>query len=172
MSNAATRDDTSHSASTSGGAKLSNRLVAISTFDAARLREEWRKMYRSEPPRLSRDLMLRVLAHGMQERVLGGPGPTARRNLRELGRKLEKGADLGIAGDVRLKPGARLIREWHGKIHVVIVLDEGFEFEGRRYRSLSRIARAITGTRWSGPRFFGLRRPPRPFTARGRDHHE
>ena len=95
-------------------------------------------------------------AIGIQELLFGGLPKWAARRL--------AGSEEGFDGDEaasapiepRLKPGARLVREWHGRAHSVIALDDGFEFEGRRYRSLTQIAHAITGARWSGPRFFGL----------------
>ena len=75
--------------------------------------------------------------------------------------------DAAVAPAVRLKPGTTLVREWHGRTHTVLVLaDGGFEHEGRRYPSLTRLARAITGAHWSGPRFFGLRRGTRSADAR------
>ncbi len=172
MANNAVHENANRPESTFGGSSLSDKITALSGSDAARLRAEWRKLYRTEPPRLSRDLMIRAIAYKVQERVLGGLGAATKRTLRELARKLETDDDLGTAANIRLKPGAKLIREWHGRSHIVVVLDEGFEFDGKRYRSLSEIARAITGAHWSGPRFFGLRRPPKPFTSRGMDRHE
>jgi hypothetical protein len=120
------------------------------------LRLSWRKLYRREPPLgLSRDLMIRVLANKMQERAYGGPSPSMSRRLSTLAGVFEKGGpsfDLGVV----LKTGARLVRQWRGHTHTVLVLEDGFEYEGQRYRSLTMIAARITGAHWSGPRFFGM----------------
>jgi hypothetical protein len=141
---------------------LPSRLARLPDLDSAALRDEWRRLRRSEPPRISRDLLVRAIAYGLQEREFGGLPKWARQSL----------AGLAVASDAEsghgtespksgppapvLKPGGRLVREWHGRTHSVVVLDDAFEFEGRRYRSLTHIAREITGAHWSGPRFFGL----------------
>jgi Protein of unknown function (DUF2924) len=135
------------------------RLDRLQEFDGSALREEWRQLLRSEPPRISRDLLMRALAYRLQELELGGLPKWARQSLAGAA-----AADPPKAGGAstpkpalpRLKPGARLVREWHGRIHSVIVLDDAFGFEGQRYDSLTKIARKITGAHWSGPRFFGL----------------
>ncbi len=85
-----------------------------------------------------------------------------KRKLRALAQTFKAEIEVLPSPTISLKPGAKLIREWGGKTHCVIVLENGFDFEGRRYSSLSRIAREITGARWSGPRFFGLRQGARP----------
>ncbi len=133
--------------------------------------KEWRRLYRSPPPKqLSRDLLIRAIAYKLQEQVHGGLGKVIERQLRRLAKpapdELGKAKDLGLS----LKPGVKLVREWHGDTHAVLVHEDSFEWQGRRYRSLSMIARAITGTRWSGPRFFGLKPRPRPFAAGESDH--
>ena len=120
------------------------------------LRLSWRKLYRREPPvGLSRDLMIRGLANKMQERAYGGPSPSMSRRLNTLAGEFEKGGPSFDPGVV-LKTGARLVRQWRGHAHTVLVLADGFEYEGQRYRSLTMIAARITGAHWSGPRFFGL----------------
>ena len=132
------------------------QLAHLQTLNGAALREEWRRRCRSEPPRISRDLLVRALGYRIQELLFGGLPKWAAWRLAgsEEGFEGDEGAPAPI--EPRLKPGARLVREWHGRAHSVIALDDGFEFEGRRYRSLTQIAHAITGARWSGPRFFGL----------------
>ena len=123
------------------------------------LRLAWRKLYRREPPTgLSRDLMIRALANKMQERADGGPSRSLRRRLHTLAGEFEKGRRSFDPGVV-LRTGARLVRQWRGRAHTVLVLEDGFEYEGQRYRSLTMIAARITGTHWSGPRFFGLIKP-------------
>ena len=131
-------------------------LVGLSAHD---LRIAWRRLHRDKPPRcMSRDLMIRAIAYRMQERAHGGLAPATRRRLRSVIGEIEtKGAgafDPGIA----LKPGARLVREWGGQMHTVIVHEDGFDYGGERYPSLTKIATRITGAHWSGPRFFGIRK--------------
>jgi DUF2924 family protein len=120
------------------------------------LRLVWRKLYRREPPLgLSRNLMIRAIANMMQERAYGGPGVAMKRRLTTLAGEFEKGGSSFDPGVV-LKAGARLVRQWRGHAHTVLVLQDGFEYEGQRYRSLTMIAARITGAHWSGPRFFGM----------------
>jgi hypothetical protein len=120
------------------------------------LRLAWRQLHRVEPPQgLSRDLLIRALAHQRQEQSYGGTGRALRRRLEALTREREKrGGSFNPAA--ALKTGATLVRQWRGHTHAVLVRDDGFEYEGERYRSLSGIAKRITGVHWSGPRFFGL----------------
>jgi len=107
---------------------------------------------------MTRELMIHALAYRMQERVHGGLAPVTKRKLHSLVAGIEaKGIEAFDPGIV-LKPGARLVREWAGKTHTVVVLEEGFEYDGERYPSLTKIATRITGAHWSGPRFFGIRK--------------
>ena len=143
---------------------LTERLTALASLDAASLRAEWRRLYRSHPPkRAGRNILAHAVAYKLQERALGGLSATAKRKLRDLAEQLESGNGTVFDPGIVLKPGAKLLREWGGDTYVVIALEDGFEFEGRRYRSLTKIAREITGTHWSGPRFFGLKRVPKAF---------
>jgi hypothetical protein len=153
--------------STANAFALDERLAALGGLGLGldQLRAEWRRLHRAAPPvRLSRDLLLRSIAHRLQEDAFGGLGPAARRRLAGLARGVAaQGKPTPAPAPVRLKPGTTLVREWHGRTHTVLVLaDGGFECQGRRYSSLTELARAITGARWSGPRFFGLRRGIRP----------
>ena len=130
-------------------------LAALQSLSNDDLRRRWTEVSRRSPPKhTSRDMLLRGLAYRLQEKALGGLKPATRRRLSKLAGQLEAGADPQVPR--RMKPGARLLREWRGEMHHVTVVDKGFEYRGRPYRSLSVIAREITGTRWSGPRFFGL----------------
>jgi hypothetical protein len=104
---------------------------------------------------LSRDLIIRGLADELQQRAHGGPSRALRRRLQILAGELEKGARSVDPGMV-LKTGASLVRQWRGHTHTVLVREDGFEYEGQRYRSLTVIAEQITGAHWSGPRFFGV----------------
>jgi hypothetical protein len=118
------------------------------------LRLAWLKLYRKEPPLgLSRGLMIRAIANIMQERAYGGVSPSMKRRLNTLAGEFES---LSFHPGVVLKTGARLVRQWRGHAHTVLVLEDGFEYEGQCYRSLTMIAARITGAHWSGPRFFGV----------------
>ena len=152
---------------TSGAADLTTRLVALPGTPHGALRAEWRRLYRSEPPkRVSRDLLELGIAWKLQERALGGMSAALKRRIADLAKTMETRGDLARARAVTLKPGARLMREWRGETHDVRVLEEGFEWRSARWRSLSAIAREITGTQWSGPRFFGLELRAKPADGR------
>ena len=149
------------------------RLSASTIFE---LRGEWRRLHRAAPPmRLSRDLLMRGITYKLQERPLGGLSKSILRRLERLSLNLQTptapillktGARLvrlslnlqTPTAPISLKTGARLVREWRGVTHSVLVHADGFEWRGRRYRSLTLIAHEITGAHWSGPRFFGLRK--------------
>lgn len=140
-------------------AETRDRLVRLEQMSGHELRAEWRRLVRSPPPNLSRDLLVRALAYRVQEIAEGGLPKAALRRLSGLADASASGREIACELAPVLKPGARLVREWHGRTYTVAVTHEGFEHEGRVYRSLSQIAREITGARWSGPRFFApLRR--------------
>lgn len=130
-------------------------LAEIETLDRAALSAAWEAVFGSPvPKRLSSPFLRRYLAFEMQARERGGLPKGFVGRLQAAGRD-----DRGTSSSA-LKPGGRLIREWNGVTHVVDVIDGGFLWKGQRYASLSPIARAITGARWSGPRFFGLKKLP------------
>jgi len=136
-------------------------IAALSGLETDRLRIEWRRLYRTEPPpRLSRDLLLRAVAYKIQERAHGRLAQATKRRLRSLAQEMVTNGHSAFGPGISLKSGARLVREWHGRTHIVVVLEDGFEHDGCRYRSLTQIARRITGAHWSGPRFFGLAKSP------------
>jgi DUF2924 family protein len=133
-------------------------LARLPMLDLDELREEWRRLNKVDAcPRLSRDLLVRAVAYRLQELALGGLRPEPQRRLRQIAMELKQ---AGVA-TIRLRPqlpsGTRLMREWRGRRYEVVVLDVGFSWQGAHYRSLSAIARTITGTPWSGPLFFGLK---------------
>jgi len=134
------------------------RLSALTIFE---LRGEWRRHNGMPPPmRLSRDLLLRGIAYKLQERASGGLSKVTIRKLEKVAAERSGSGAAPPVPPIALKPGTRLVREWRGVTHSVLVLDDGVEWRGRRFRSLSEVAREITGAHWSGPRFFGLRRRP------------
>ena len=139
-------------------------LSRLPTLDIGELRQQWRGLYKTQaPPNLSRELLVRAVAHRMQELALGGLRPEPRRQLLRIARQFKETGEATIRARPELKPGTRLMREWQGRTYDVLVLDDGFSWQNTRYRSLSAIARKITGTAWSGPLFFGLK-PNRPAT--------
>jgi hypothetical protein len=144
--------------------ELSNVEVEIASLldrSTRELRLAWRKLHGTEPPLgVSRDLPIRSLAYELQQRASGSPNFTLRRRLQTLAGALERGA-LSIDPGVVLRAGWTLVREWRGHPHTVFVREDGFEYEGERYRSLTVIAERITGAHWSGPRFFGVTRQAR-----------
>ena len=126
------------------------------------LRRAWRTLHHTGPPLgLSRDLIVRGLADKLQQRAHDGPSRALRRRLQILAGEFEKGA-RSFDPDIVLKTGATLVRQWRGHTHTVLVREDGFEYDGWRYRSLTVIAERITGANWSGPRFFGLGKRTRP----------
>jgi Protein of unknown function (DUF2924) len=137
---------------------IAAKLQALEQMDHAALRAEWRRLYRAHPPkRVARDLLLLAAAWKIQEQAYGGLGAATSRHIADLAETLERDGDVTRSRVAHLKPGAKLVREWRGETQTVIVCEEGFEWKGRRWRSLSVIAREITGGHWSGPRFFGLK---------------
>jgi hypothetical protein len=139
--------------------ELGKRLAALAELDYSELRVEWRRLYRAHPPKkMSRDLLELGVAWKLQEKALGGFGASSKRRLADLAQTMATRGDLVKARAVTLRPGARLVRQWHGETHEIVVLEDGYRWRGEHWRSLSAIARAITGTQWSGPRFFGLNR--------------
>ena len=135
-------------------ASLNDDLAALATMSPARLRLEWKKHYKALPPDFTADLLARGIAHLLQERAHGGLPPAIRRELDQL---VRRGARDGkIERVTRIKAGTRLARDWGGRTHHVVIVDDGFLYNDQRYASLTAIAREITGAGWSGPRFFGL----------------
>lgn len=132
-----------------GAAEIEAEVEALARLDLNGLREAWRRRYGPTPPIRSPDLLRRMLAFEIQAGHFGGLDPELRRRLR----RTDVEAPRRKPG---LQPGTRIVREWRGGRHEVEVVDGGFQWEGSTYSSLSDVARAITGTRWSGPRFFGL----------------
>jgi hypothetical protein len=141
-------------------------LSRLPTLDIGELRQQWRGLYKTPAPaNLSRELLLRAVAYRMQEVALGGLRPARQRQLRQMAQQFNRIGAANMPPRPELKPGTRLMREWQGRTYDVLVLDDSFSWQDTRYRSLSALARKITGTAWSGPLFFGLK-PNRSATHR------
>jgi len=137
-------------------AEVDRQIAVLVDRSTHELRLAWRQLYCTGPPRgLSRDLLIRALANQLQERTHGGASRALRRRLQTLTGEFERGSGSFDPG-LLPKTGTTLVRQWRGRTHKVLVGEDGFEYEGQRYRSLSVIAERITGAHWSGPRFFGL----------------
>lgn len=140
------------------GGPVARQIAELEGMDLEALRALWRKLYRQPAPRFfRRELLIRGLAYQIQVKAHGGLSPKTRRKLLRIAEQHESGAGFTTAdAPRRLRPGTRLVRAWQGVTHNVNVLDDGFEWNGTKYRSLSAIAKAITGTNWNGFNFFGL----------------
>jgi hypothetical protein len=137
---------------------LAHEIAALRQTTHADLKERWRALYCTEPPRrISRDLLVRALAYRIQEKALGGLKPSTRRLLIKVAANASARRPIQVAPELSLRPGTVLLREWHGTQHQVIVREDGIVFRGKQYKSLSEVAYRITATKWSGPRFFGLK---------------
>jgi hypothetical protein len=134
---------------------LESEISALEQAGVIALRAEWRRLFGGEPPRLSRDLLVRALAYRVQERAMGGLSRASLKRLHGLAENAE-GREPPPEPAASLRSGAKLVREWHGRTHVVVVTDTGFDYAGSSHKSLTQIAKLITGAHWSGPRFFGL----------------
>jgi Protein of unknown function (DUF2924) len=137
-------------------AELDGEIAGLVDRSTQELRCAWRTLHHTGPPvGLSRDLIIRGLADKLQQRAHGGPSRALQRRLRILTGEFENGARC-FDPSIMLKTGATLVRQWRGHTHTVLVREDGLEYEGQRYRSLTVIAERITGAHWSGPRFFGV----------------
>lgn len=136
-------------------ASVEKEIEALSHVPRAELAEQWQVLYRSNPPKgVSRRFLIAAIAHALQLRAHGRTASSLQRRIERVAAKRSRNAKSSPANNPA--PGARLIREWNGSTYTVDVTEDGFVWDGVPYRSLSAIARSITGTRWSGPRFFGL----------------
>ena len=135
---------------------VERQIAGLANRSTQDLRVAWRQLYRTGPPLgLSRDLLIRALAHRLQEQGYCGMSRALRRRLQSLAEASAK-ATMAVDPGLVLKAGTTLVRQWRGHTHTVLVHNDGFEHEGQRYRSLTAIAERITEAHWSGPRFFGL----------------
>lgn len=136
---------------------LTDTLNGLAALPPAALRAEWRRLYRGPAPEFSPDLLARGIAWRLQERLHGGLALAVERELIRVVGQGATPAQPGAPASTSLRPGTRLVRSWNGETYSVLVTDDGYHFNDQTYGSLSSIAQAITGTKWSGPRFFGLK---------------
>ncbi len=136
------------------------QLAALKITPTLKLRQQWRELFGKEPPLFNRKYLESRLAYRLQELAYGGLKPETLKRLAALAKQFDDLDPVRRRANRNLKPvsGTRLIREWQGIEHVVTVRDDGYEWQGRPYKSLSPIANAITGSRWNGLVFFGLKR--------------
>jgi hypothetical protein len=156
--------------------EVEREIVALDTLATKALQQRWRELYKTEaPPRIRPGFLRRAIAYRLQELAFGGLKPQTRRQLQKLAAQMRSQREpantvSSLASSHRtpprtiilprrvLSPGTRLMREWNGSTEIVEVVAEGFVWRDRPYRTLSAVAVAITGTKWSGPKFFGLAR--------------
>jgi hypothetical protein len=137
---------------------IGDLLKALPEMNRAALCQQWQARFNKPAPEgVRKELLVRMLAYRIQEQAFGGLSARSRRRLDEMAAAISSNPKTAIANMASRKPGTQLIRSWKGKTHTVTVQDSGYQYDGRRYRSLSEIARHITGTQWSGPLFFGLK---------------
>ena len=137
---------------------LEQQLTELPGMSPAQLRAKWRECWRKPAPEIGPDLLRRGIAWKLQSRIYGDVPTHIKRELERAAESLRRGEELLNAKRPSLKPGTRLVRSWRGKVHRVLVLDDGYEYDDRRFSSLTQVASAITGTHWSGPDFFGLKK--------------
>ncbi len=140
-------------------ADIDQQIEQLGRLSPAQLRSRWRDVYREPAPDISPRLLARGIAYRQQERAYGGLARTAEKQIGAITKRLERTGSVTDPHAVTIKPGTRLVRSWNGKVHSVLVCDTGYELNGRHYASLTQVARDITGAHWSGPRFFGLKKP-------------
>ncbi|MEQ9112482.1 MAG: DUF2924 domain-containing protein [Rhodospirillaceae bacterium] len=137
---------------------LEKRIKALANCDTPELQTRWSETFKSQPPKnASRDFLHRALAHHAQVEALGGLKAKIKRRLAQMTKAMAADPEYSPGPAPSLRAGTKLVREWQGKRFEVMILETGFAFDGRTYDSLSQIATDITGTRWSGPLFFGLK---------------
>jgi hypothetical protein len=133
---------------------ISQQLNALQGLDFKALAMRWQKLFKTEPKALRREVMIAEIAYQLQVKLYGGLNKTTKNKLERMAFGVQQQSQPKFT----LSHGTRLVREWNGTQHIVTVCEQGFEYQGKPYRSLSHIACEITGTRWSGPLFFGLKK--------------
>ncbi len=136
---------------------IQKRLTALAAIEREALLAEWSRHFKAPPRNTRRDYLLAEISYHLQARSLGGISTTVKNKLE----RMAFGGQSQHQGKFTMQPGSRLVREWNGRAHTVIVHADWYEYEGARYRSLSKVATAITGAHWSGPLFFGIKKQKR-----------
>ena len=135
---------------------LENRLAELGAMSPTQLRAEYRHSFKAEPPNVGPSLLSLAIAYRVQEKARGGLSSEHARQLSAVASQLARDGTVSVDAASELKAGSRLVRHWRGVPHQVLIRDDGYAYGDRIYQSLTQIARDITGTNWSGPRFFGL----------------
>jgi hypothetical protein len=137
---------------------VTQKLSSLPSLTKAALHDLWRRLFKGDPlPEIRKDLMLQIVAYRLQEQELGGLNDAYCRRLRRLAQEFEAHPKATLSSRPPIKAGTRLVRQWKEEVHVVNVESKSYEYKGTHYENLSQIARLITGTRWSGPLFFGVK---------------
>src|SRR6266446_5206353 len=140
---------------------LETEIGRLPNLSLLELRQRWKTLFGHPAPKsLRRNFLARAMAYQMQVETYGGLSVATKRRLREIASAVRNGDANAILGSSRIKPGTQMIRQWQTTTHTVTALAEGFEWNGRTYKSLSAVANAITGTNWNGFAFFGIKRAP------------
>lgn len=146
----------------------SRKLASLESSPIKALKQQWRALYGSEPPRrVSRELLTRAVAYRLREQARGALKPSTRKLLVRVANDARRGQLLKFDATVPASAGTVLVRDWHGTTHEVRVLDRGVLYKRKRYRSLTEVTKLITGAHWNGPRFFGLRSKRRQEASHG-----
>jgi len=137
---------------------IEEEVAALGDLSLVDLRQRWQQLFGNPAPRsLRRALLIKACAYQLQVKAFGGLSAATKRRLRAVADAARTGAAIPTATTLKIKPGTRLVRAWGGEVHTVTALARGFDYAGKRYRSLSAIAKEITGTNWNGHLFFGLK---------------
>lgn len=148
---------------TEASTDVGSQLKAIRQMPPESLRALWHSAFGTHAPGwMHKGFLVQALSYRLQEKIYGGLSAAQRRRLAAYADEVRRTGHVAIDTGLKIKPGTRIVRQWRGDTYVVTALDTDFEFRGKRYESLSEIARTITGTRWSGPAFFGLKNPSKP----------
>lgn len=139
---------------------VEQEVAALGGLPLDALRKRWVQLFGAPPPKsLRREFLIKACAYQIQVKAFGGLSVATKRRLRAIAEGARTGESVPISGSLKIKPGTRLVRAWGGEVHTVTAVSRGFEYQGQRYRSLSAIAKAITGTSWNGRVFFGVNQP-------------
>ena len=138
--------------------RLAIELAGLPHLDRQELAQRWLQLYGTEPPaRIGNNFLIRAIAYRLQEQALGGLKPITKQFLTRSANNLNAGQQKLSPPSPVIKPGTRLLRDWHGITYEVLILEQSILFKGKQYRSLTEVAKIITGAKWSGPAFFGLK---------------